>query len=214
MCFVFLLQGNKHRKPTSGRYFLEFLFPLNALCLKHSDLKALFQALSKKYTLHNNYITCFFMFLPSTPSKTSLCSSVSKKVDTNTKRFSKRPARIKIVDVDGYVLVKANEAHNLERKVSPAEVPTAGAVNRYDLKGASRRQKLGRKGLGSTSGLSGPFSRKWTLIFFSFFHSSKQIREKTCVQYLSFFGLSLSVSACLGGLALDFLDFLKVAITL
>ena len=29
--------------------------------------------------LHNNYITCFFMFLPSTPSKTSLCSSVSKK---------------------------------------------------------------------------------------------------------------------------------------
>jgi len=48
--------------------------------------------------------------------------------------------KIKIVDVDGYVLVKANEAHNLERKVSPAEVPTAGAVNRYDLKGTSRRQ--------------------------------------------------------------------------
>ena len=57
------------------------------------------------------------------------------------------------MDVDGYVLVKANEAHNLERKVSPAEVPAAGAVNRYDLKGASRRQKLGRK---------------WSLIWFDF----------------------------------------------
>ena len=44
------MQGNKHHKPTSGRYFLEFLFSLNALCLKRSDLKALFLALSKKST--------------------------------------------------------------------------------------------------------------------------------------------------------------------
>ena len=123
--------------------------------------------------------------------------------------------RIKIVDVDGYVLIKANEAHNLERKVSPAEVPTAGAVNRYDLKGTSRRQKLGRKWLGSTSCERDLSPESGLGFFFHFFYSSKLIREKDrCVQYLSCFGLSLSVSACLGGLALDFLDFLKVAITL
>ena len=51
--------------------------------------------------------------------------------------------RIKILKVDVYVLVMANEAHGLERKISPEKVVPEGAVQRYDLKGKSRKQMLG-----------------------------------------------------------------------
>lgn len=64
--------------------------------------------------------------------------------------------RIKILKKkDVYVLVLANENHGLERKISPEKVPAEGVVQRYDLKGKSRKQTLGavRKGVMIGNGL-------------------------------------------------------------
>ena len=59
------------------------------------------------------------------------------------KKIIVQSPRIKILKLDVYVLVLANENHGLERKISPEKLPADGAVQRYDLKGKSRKQTLG-----------------------------------------------------------------------
>ena len=80
--------------------------------------------------------------------------------------------RIKILKKkDVYVLVLANENHGLERKISPEKVPAEGVVQRYDLKGKSRKQTLGavRKGVMIGNGLELGYNMPWLTISFTFF---------------------------------------------
>eukprot|EP00435_Cladocopium_sp_Y103_P021647 s144_g5.t1 len=66
--------------------------------------------------------------------------------------------QIKILKTDVFVLVLANENHGLERKISPEKVPADGAVQRYDLKGKSRKQT--KKSKHPYVGINGDFAEQ------------------------------------------------------
>lgn len=83
---------------------------------------------------------------------------------------------------DVYVLVLANENHGLERKISPEKVPAEGVVQRYDLKGKSRKQT--KKSINPYVGINGDFAEQQ--------QNELRLRNWQCKNFLKYLQPDLS----------------------